>query len=143
MKEYEDFVKMNPKFDPVEHLDDIVNNVLQAFSEIEIDDFDEERKKKIILDVLQKDPQISAWRAKTAEDIKNNDHPSCIMVGECQTACANLKQSEELQHQVMNTVIAHIGTCITIINSAHVLNYDVSKFLDHEIYQITYEKFIN
>jgi hypothetical protein len=145
LEEYTDFVKTikAPPFDAEKHIDDLTNDVLGRLADLDIGDNDVEAIKFTTMETLNNDPRITSWRINLEQDIRNDNHPANKMVAICTDVSMNCSQSPEPEKQMIAVVMAHIGTCITLINAANVLEHDPFIFLNQEVYDLTYAKFFN
>ena len=90
---------------------------------------------------LQNDSNLLAWKIDLEGNIKNDNHPANKMIALCREVSKFCSLSTDPEKQMMATVMAHIGTCITVINAASVLGQDPYQFLNHELYETTLDNF--
>jgi hypothetical protein len=141
MDEYREFTSTLTSYDPEKHLEDLTNIVLNKFAEYNVSDNDIDTIKRVTLTTLQHDPQGFYWKTYLEADIKNDNHPANKMVAACREICINCSQSPEPENRAMATVMAHIGTCIILINVANALGQNPHQFLNQNFYDETFNTF--
>ena len=143
VKEYQKVLPPLPNktFVPSQHLDVLTGNVLLRLTDLHANDNDVELIKNTTFKTLQDDPLYSEWKVNSERDMRNSEHPSNQMVSICREICIFCSQSGDREKQNIGNIVAHIGTCIVVLNSMNYLGQDPSHYLNSELYDTTFNSF--
>lgn len=135
-------VGSNVLLDPSSHLTSFCEKLLPRMEGLEIIEKDIPRIKKLILTMLLLDDREFNWSYRSEADATNPNHYSLRMREICKSLVLNNCESDDKKCIAFGIIMAHVGTCMDLINCSKLGKFDPYLYLNSEIYDKMLENFI-